>query len=49
MRFLNWITTDGQKFADQMDYAPLAPEVQKKDAEAIASLQWSGKSVADAK
>jgi phosphate transport system substrate-binding protein len=49
VRFLNWATTDGQKFASDMDYAPLAPAVQKKVADAIASLQWSGKSVADAK
>src|SRR5688500_14885375 len=29
--FLKWATTDGQQFAGQMDYAPLAEPVQKKE------------------
>jgi phosphate transport system substrate-binding protein len=37
--FLTWATHDGEKLAPDMDYAPLAPEVQKKVDEAIAGLK----------
>ena len=47
--FLKWATKDGQQFAAQMDYAPLAEPVQKKAAAAIAGLTWSGSPVAAAK
>ncbi len=36
--FLNWAVTDGQKFASELDYAPLDPAVQAKAKEAIATL-----------
>ena len=44
--FLTWATSDGQKFAGEMDYAPLAKPVQAKVKAAIAGLQWDGKAVA---
>ena len=40
--FLMWATHQGQKFAADMDYAPLAPEVQAKVAEALRSLTFKG-------
>jgi phosphate transport system substrate-binding protein len=47
--FLKWATSDGQSLAKSMDYAPLAEGVQKKAAEAIGSLTWSGSPVASAR
>ena len=47
--FLKWATTDGQKLAADLDYAPLSAGVQKKVAAAIESLSWGGKPVAMAK
>jgi phosphate transport system substrate-binding protein len=47
--FLKWATTDGQKLAPELDYAPLSPGVQKKVAAAIDSLNWGGKPVAVAR
>ncbi|HEY7090827.1 MAG TPA: phosphate ABC transporter substrate-binding protein PstS [Tepidisphaeraceae bacterium] len=44
--FLTWATTDGQKLAEEMDYAPLAPAVTAKVLEAIKGLNFSGKNVA---
>ena len=38
--FLTWATTDGQKIATEMDYAPLAPGVQKLVAQEIAGLTF---------
>jgi phosphate transport system substrate-binding protein len=49
VEFLKWATTDGQALAKEMDYAPLAAGVQKKAAEAIGTLTWSGSPVALAK
>jgi len=47
--FLKWATTEGQSTAKEMDYAPLAAPVQKKVADALATLTWSGSPVAAAK
>jgi len=41
--FLAWATTDGQKLAPDMDYAPLAEAVQKKAAEVLGTLVFDGK------
>lgn len=47
VEFLTWATTgDGQKIAEEMDYAPLSPGVQKKVREVIGELQWEGKALA---
>ncbi len=43
--FLTWATTRGQTLASEMDYAPLAPDVQKKVAEALGTITYNGKSV----
>jgi phosphate transport system substrate-binding protein len=47
--FLTWATSQGQSLATSLDYAPLSEGVQKKVAEAIKSLEWSGKPLATAK
>jgi phosphate transport system substrate-binding protein len=44
--FLTWATTDGEKLAAELDYAPLSESVQKKVADAIGSLTWAGQRVA---
>jgi phosphate transport system substrate-binding protein len=44
--FLKWATSDGEKFAAELDYAPLSAGVQKKVAEAIGTLTWGGQPVA---
>jgi phosphate transport system substrate-binding protein len=43
--FLTWATTRGQTLASEMDYAPLAPDVQKKVAEALAMISFKGKAL----
>ncbi len=40
--FLYWATHDGQKFAKELDYAPLADGVTKKVDGALESLTYSG-------
>jgi phosphate transport system substrate-binding protein len=45
VNFLWWVTHDGQKFAPKLNYAPLAPEVQKKVEEALGGITFQGKSV----
>lgn len=40
--FLWWATHDGQKYAAELDYAPLAPEVQTKVEQALKSLTYKG-------
>lgn len=45
VNFLWWATHDGQKFAPKLNYAPLAPEVQKKVEEALSGLTFKGQSV----
>lgn len=47
--FMNWATTDGEKIAPELDYAPLSQAVQAKAAEAIKALTWNGNAVAAAK
>ena len=46
MEFLKWSTTEGQKLAPSLDYAPLSAGVQGKVQAAIGSLTLSGKSLA---
>jgi phosphate transport system substrate-binding protein len=46
--FLTWATGDGQRLAEEMDYAPLSAGVQKKAHEAIGGLMWEGKAIAAA-
>ena len=43
--FLSWATTQGQTMAGEMDYAPLAPPVQQKVAQALGSLTFNGQPV----
>lgn len=43
--FLWWATHDGQKFAPDLDYAPLAPEVQAKVEEALKTLTYKGEAL----
>jgi phosphate transport system substrate-binding protein len=40
--FLRWATHDGQKFASELDYAPLAPAVQKKVEAALKTITYKG-------
>jgi len=41
--FVAWCMADGQKIAEQMDYAPLAPAVKTKVDEALKGLKFGGK------
>ncbi|HEY6332169.1 MAG TPA: phosphate ABC transporter substrate-binding protein PstS [Blastocatellia bacterium] len=43
VNFLWWATHDGQKEAPALIYAPLPPEVVKKDEEKIQSITYQGK------
>ena len=43
--FLWWATHDGQKFAPKLDYAPLAPAVQKKVEQALKAITYKGESL----
>jgi phosphate transport system substrate-binding protein len=45
VNFLWWATHDGQKFASKLNYAPLAPAVQKKVEEALSGVTFKGQSV----
>jgi phosphate transport system substrate-binding protein len=47
--FLQWATTEAQKMASSLDYAPLAPGVQQKAQEVLQGLMWEGKSVVAAR
>lgn len=40
--FLSWATHDGQKFATQLDYAPLAAAVQQKVEQALKEITYKG-------
>ena len=40
--FLKWATTDGEKLAAEMTYAPLADAVQQKATAAIDALTFNG-------
>jgi phosphate transport system substrate-binding protein len=44
--FLRWATTDGERLAPSLDYAPLSSGVQQKVGAAIGSLTWSGQPIA---
>jgi phosphate transport system substrate-binding protein len=48
MDFLTWAIHDGQQFAADLDYAPLAPAVQEKDAAALKSASFQGNALTDA-
>jgi phosphate transport system substrate-binding protein len=43
--FLRWATSDGEKFAGQLNYAPLSEGVKKKVQAALGGLTWEGKPV----
>jgi phosphate transport system substrate-binding protein len=43
--FLWYATHDGQTYAEQLDYAPLAPEVQAKVEQALKSINYKGQSL----
>lgn len=43
--FLWWATHDGQKFATDLDYAPLAAGVQKKVEEALLKITYKGEAI----
>jgi phosphate transport system substrate-binding protein len=43
IEFLTWATSDGQRLAEEMTYAPLSDGVQKKVKEAIGKLTLDGK------
>ncbi len=43
--FLGWAVTGGQSTAREMDYAPLATDVQKKVVEALGTITYQGKPV----
>lgn len=40
--FLTWTTHDGQKYASDLDYAPLSESVQKKVEDAIKEISYGG-------
>jgi phosphate transport system substrate-binding protein len=40
--FLWWAVHDGQQYAAELDYAPLAPEVQAKVEEALKTITYKG-------
>jgi phosphate transport system substrate-binding protein len=44
--FLKWATTDGEKLAAELDYAPLSEGVQRKVQDALATLTWGGQPLA---
>jgi phosphate transport system substrate-binding protein len=43
--FLWWATHEGQRFAADLGYAPLAPEVQGRVEEVLKTLTYQGKSL----
>jgi ABC-type phosphate transport system substrate-binding protein len=43
--FLNWAIGGGQKFANEMDYAPLSSGVKKAVDAALSSLSHNGKPI----
>jgi phosphate transport system substrate-binding protein len=43
--YLWWATHEGQKYASDLDYAPLASEVQKKVEKALSGLVYKGRPV----
>jgi phosphate transport system substrate-binding protein len=45
VNYLWWVTHDGQKFATDLDYAPLAPEVVAKVSDVLGTLAYQGESL----
>lgn len=43
--FLWWATHEGQRYAAELDYAPLAPEVQHSVEEALKTITYKGQSL----
>jgi phosphate transport system substrate-binding protein len=43
--FLWWATHDGQRYAVELGYAPLAPEVQRKVEKALKSVNFKGETL----
>ncbi len=43
--FLWWATHEGQRYAAELGYAPLAPEVQQKVEKALKSVNYKGETV----
>ena len=43
--FLWWTTHDGQRYAEELDYAPLAPEVQAGVEQALKSMTYKGEAL----
>jgi phosphate transport system substrate-binding protein len=43
--FLWWAIHDGEKLAPELHYAPLDPAVQKKDEDALSTLNYNGDSI----
>lgn len=45
LKFLRWVVGDGQKYAAQLGYAPLAPEVQERVQKALATVSYKGEAL----
>jgi phosphate transport system substrate-binding protein len=45
VNFLWWATHDGQKYATELDYAPLAPEVQAAVEQALKTVTYKGQAL----
>jgi phosphate transport system substrate-binding protein len=45
VRFLRWATSEGQRSAKELDYAPLSAGVQAKVQEALGTITYQGKPV----
>jgi phosphate transport system substrate-binding protein len=43
--FLWWTTHDGQRYAAELDFAPLAPEVQVKVEQALKTITYKGQAL----
>ena len=40
VEFLKWVVADGQKFAADLDYAPLPAELTKKAQEVLGTVTF---------
>ena len=45
LEFVNWAITDGQQFADDLDYVPLPEQVVALNQETLASITFDGQQV----
>ena len=45
LEFVNWAITDGQQFADDLDYVPLPEEVVQLNQETLTSITFNGQPV----